>query len=792
MSDKSKVSRSRHKRTQEKTRQARRRDPLITSQLVLCYCLLLVALLFTLNLGRSVVLTELTPGQLAPSTVQALEDFETVDLDATELKRERAAAAVPTVLEIRTRELGEARDTLESFLSQLSSHLRIRSANDTEAGAGPTPGPMAFREVVDLLGLDPELADMPKAFDLETVDKLEPLALERLNHVWSRGILSKEARETSLQGMVPKNRVRLGRDGPVRDLEEIPTPAEAAEQAADHLGERLELTRDRRDLLFHLFKGLLRPNLLVDTMAHREARQEEMDDVAPVTVVRRRDTTLMEARTPITEQTIQDLKAHERKMLEMEEGRNNLARICGQGLYLAVGLAISLAFLYLLENPSFRKTNRLFLWVVLTEGSLLLGQFLIFLSADLNLFPGHFLSALLPLALAPMLGTILYGPRLGLAVGLSSSLAHALQHDMSLTIFFTGLSLAMTAALSVRAIHRRSNLFRAGFWIGGVKALIIIGAGSLELVPWAIVLQQGMMAFASGLFSALLVLLLISPFEYLFKVTTDIRLLELSDMSHPLLSRLAMEAPGTYHHSLMVAHLAQAAAREIRVNDMLVRVCAYYHDIGKLTKPEFFIENNQGRQNPHDDLSPSMSRLLIISHVKEGVSLARRYKLPAVIVDGIEQHHGTSVIQFFYHRARSQAGESDKTQIKAEDYRYPGPRPVNAEMGILLMADSIEAASRTIDKNKPGQIEGLVNEIIREKLNDGQLDHSNLTMAQISAVRRSFIFSLNNMLHGRVAYPKDGEEEKEGKKESKPAREAKPVTHPLEEKSDTARIEKET
>jgi membrane-associated HD superfamily phosphohydrolase len=157
-----------------------------------------------------------------------------------------------------------------------------------------------------------------------------------------------------------------------------------------------------------------------------------------------------------------------------------------------------------------------------------------------------------------------------------------------------------------------------------------------------------------------------------------------------------------------------------------------------------------------------MSRLLIISHVKEGVSLAKRYKLPAIIVEGIEQHHGTSVIQYFYHRACQRAEENDKTTIKPEDYRYPGPKPRSTEMGILMLADSLEAASRSIDKNKPGQIDGLVNEIIDEKIRDGQLNHCALTMEQINAIRRSFIFSLNNMLHGRVAYPKKDDGKSEG------------------------------
>jgi len=777
MSDKSNVSRSRHKRTQEKTRQARRKEPLFGSKLVLCYLLLLVALLFTLNLGRGIVVTELTPNQLAPSTVQALVDFETVDLSATQLRRERAENAVPPVVDVRTRDLEEARTTLDSLFSELLPPASTAADESDDA--------MALEEVVRLLGLNPTIADLNSAFSQKELHTLQPRVTQTLEDIWKAGILSEENRESSFQRSAPRGVIRLGEDGEEKLMSFFPTPAEAAERAADTLRAELDLNAKQTRLIERLFSDLLHPNLLIDPVASRRARDHAGRSVDPVTVLRREGTTLMEARKPITEQVIRDLKAHEKQLLELDPGRNNLSRLTGQGMYLAVGLAVSLAFLYLLEPPAFHKTNRLFLWVVLTEGSLLLGQFLIYLSADLNLFPGHFLRPLLPLSLAPMLGTILYGPRLGLAVGLSSSLAHALQHDMDLTVFFCGVTLAMTAALSVRAIHRRSNLFRAGLWIGGIKAVIMLGAGSLELVPWIDVSQQALIAFGSGLFSSLLVLLLISPFEYLFGVTTDIRLLELSDMSHPLLSRLAMEAPGTYHHSLMVAHLAQAAAKEIRANDMLVRVCAYYHDIGKLTKPEFFIENNQGRQNPHDDLSPSMSRLLIISHVKEGVSLARRYKLPAVIVDGIEQHHGTGVIQFFYHRARSQAEEGEKTNVKAEDYRYPGPKPRSAEMGILLMADSIEAASRTIDKNKPGQVEGLVNEIIRGRIVDGQFDHCNLTMSQINAVRRSFIFSLNNMLHGRVAYPKDTDDAGKDDRREKPEDSSLPSSADAPRRGDT-------
>ena len=250
--------------------------------------------------------------------------------------------------------------------------------------------------------------------------------------------------------------------------------------------------------------------------------------------------------------------------------------------------------------------------------------------------------------------------------------------------------------------------------------------------------------------------------ETAFRVTSDLRLLQLTDLSHPLLQRLSLEAPGTYHHSLMVANLAQAAAAEVGANDLLVRVAAYFHDVGKLSKPDFFIENVPYRENPHDDLAPSMSTLVIISHVKEGLGMAMRHKLPQVILDGIQQHHGTSLVSYFYHRALEQLKEQQPDPratmsgtVEEEQFRYPGPKPQTIEMGILLLADTIEAASRSVQKPSPGNIERMVNELVDDKARDGQLDECGITFSQLAAVRRSFIFSLNNMLHPRIAYPRE-------------------------------------
>ena len=233
----------------------------------------------------------------------------------------------------------------------------------------------------------------------------------------------------------------------------------------------------------------------------------------------------------------------------------------------------------------------------------------------------------------------------------------------------------------------------------------------------------------------------------------------------------------------MMASLAQNAAESIGANGLQLRVCAYFHDIGKLVKPGFFSENIQFTENPHDDLAPSMSTLVIVSHIKEGVTLAKKYKLPQVIIDGIEQHQGTSLVSVFYHRAKTQqkkentAAGSAQKPVNDEDFRYEGPRPQNREMAILMLANSCEAASRSLEKPTPIRIANLISDIFDARLRDGQLDECNLTLAELNAVKKSFIFSLTNMLHGRVAYPKD-ENGKESPKNEAPGNEQKPK-HPM-------------
>jgi putative nucleotidyltransferase with HDIG domain len=747
------VSKSRQKRTHQRTRQTARKNHVLSLQVILVFILLWKAVMALLHIGGRPVLTDLTPGQIAPFTVWAEVDYTTLNLEATEARRARAAGEVPPVLALQTDRLRVRERDLDRFLSQAREHLRA-PAEIPEASEPAPEIPDPFRQFLDFQNLPTALSVFPERFTASELDALSEPIRQAVQRNWANGIISSRDRESLFQQRVNTPNVFISsRNQPPRDFRSLPTPLEAAQSSATELAVEYELSDTQLEPLALLIEAFLEPNLTFDSQATQLARNAAAQAVEPVFVTRRPGDMIMQARRPVTAQMIQDFLSHSEELAALQESDPERVLLPSRGVLLFTGLAMSLVVMILLQPEITRKPGRLILWAVLTLLSLVLAKGIVYLAANANLIPGHMIRPLLALALAPLLATILHGPRFAIAVGISSSLVVALEQDMDMMVFYTGFALTLAAAICVQSIHKRSNLFRAGLWIGGIKALVIMAISVGEQVPALIISQQGLAAFGTGLLSSILVLLLIPPFEYLFKVTTDVRLLELSDMGHPLLARLAMEAPGTYHHSLMVAHLSQAAAREISANDLLVRVCAYYHDIGKLTKPEFFIENIHDRKNPHDDLSPSMSRLIVISHVKEGVSLAHRYKLPQIIIDGIEQHHGTSVIQYFYHRARTRNEE----KVTAEDYRYPGPRPKSREMGILLIADTIEAASRSIDRNKPGQIDGLVNEIIREKINDGQLDLCGLTLAEITAIRRSFIFSLNNMLHGRIAYPKDAE-----------------------------------
>jgi len=329
--------------------------------------------------------------------------------------------------------------------------------------------------------------------------------------------------------------------------------------------------------------------------------------------------------------------------------------------------------------------------------------------------------------------------------------------------FFIG---SVVGAHSVVHSEERTIIVKAGAKVGLVNVCLILSE-SLISPAWTLY-QLGfnlLFGFLGGVFAAVVAVGILPIMEWAFGYTTNIKLLELANMNHPLLKKMILEAPGTYHHSVVVSTLAETAARGVNANPLLARVSAYYHDIGKVNKPLYFVENQGQEENKHDKLAPSMSSLILIAHVKEGLELAREYKLGRRISDIIQQHHGTSLIAYFYQKAKDQANPQN-TQIDERDYRYHGPKPQTKEAGLVLLADAVEAASRTLNQPTPARLQGMVQRIINNIFTDGQLDECELTLKDLHQIAKSFNTILAGIHHHRIDYPTSAAKESSAKKKA--------------------------
>lgn len=304
-------------------------------------------------------------------------------------------------------------------------------------------------------------------------------------------------------------------------------------------------------------------------------------------------------------------------------------------------------------------------------------------------------------------------------------------------------------------IHQRTDITKLGLWVGLASLCSALGAGFIKNLSFSELISWGAWGLASGIFSSILINITLPYFETYFGITTDIRLLELTDLNHPLLHRLSIEAPGTYHHTMTVATLAVAAAKAVGANPLLTRVGAYYHDIGKVSRPHFFFENSQtqGEGDYHSMVSPNLSSVIIISHVKDAIELAKIFRLPQIVIDIIAQHHGTSLIAYFYRKAflrRKKEGSVDES-----GFRYPGPKPRTKEAAIVMLADSVEADGRYFSWKSPKEIKSRVEKVINNKLKDNQLDEVNLSLRDLNLIEESFVRVLTGLSHTRKRYPEE-------------------------------------
>lgn len=540
--------------------------------------------------------------------------------------------------------------------------------------------------------------------------------------------------------------------------------------------------------LFKIFREGLQPNLLYSATGTNRAIKRAIDQLAPTVVKFKEGDTLIEPGSIIKPIDIERITAY--RAAELERRGNSLIfnKLFIERLLLTSLLLIAV-YIYIKQGlRELHKRNRA---IAIIAVSILLNLLIIRIimeigeSALVNNRPSlSMLPYIAPYALAPMMVAVLVGSGPAVLSALIIAVIFGIIQNNSVEFILIALLSGVIGAYMSTNIRKRSKLVRAGLLAGVTAAIAGAALGLLNGYSLSLVGQQTLVALIVGLLSGVLAIGLLPIFEQVFKITTEITLLELTDFNHPLLRRMQMEAPGTYHHSLMVANLSENAAAAIGASPLLCRVCCFFHDIGKLVKPEYFTENQRDGINPHDEKSPSMSALVIKAHVKEGVEMARKNKLPRVIVDVIRQHHGTTLIQYFYHQAKEKAKEEQKNtpapfpekakhkgketlKVEESTYRYDGPKPAFKESAIIFFADSVEAASRSLKKVTQPNVEELIDRIFKDRIEDGQLDNCPLTFHELDLIRKSFIYTVLNMLHARIEYPKsDAEKAKELEKEN--------------------------
>jgi cyclic-di-AMP phosphodiesterase PgpH len=428
------------------------------------------------------------------------------------------------------------------------------------------------------------------------------------------------------------------------------------------------------------------------------------------------------------------------------------------GSFIGGGLmAFVLLFIFYRDIMRYRPSyvanyNMLLLLALMIVSTLLIGRFSEYLFHNLSIgfISPETVKYGIPVAAGAMLVTLLFDFHTAIIFSFTISLFTGYWLNDSLYPFYAFVG-SLTAAFSVIRCKKRSALLRGGLYvtIANVLIVLILYLSRDELfthvVPSAVTF-----AIFSGIATSAIVSLLLPFLEYAFKVTTDISLLELLDLNQPLMKNLMISAPGTYHHSVIVGNLVEAASEDVGVNPLLARVSSYYHDIGKVKMPDYFIENQVVSQSKHFKLTPHMSSMIIINHVKEGVELAKQYKLPQSIIDIIRQHHGNSLITYFYEKAKEQDEGNTPTE---EDYRYPGPKPQTRVAALVMMADAVEAASKVLTDPTPARISALVDKIINRIFLEGQLDECELTLKDISEIKKRFTYILTGIFHKRIDYP---------------------------------------
>ncbi|MFO7666340.1 MAG: HDIG domain-containing protein [Desulfobacterales bacterium] len=700
------------------------------------------------------------PGDIADKDIKAPEDFFVEDEDATEMNRKVASSKVQTVYDYDS--------TLSSKLS-----VRIRTAFresrdifETEGGALLSP-----ESKIKAPAVDDRSAKLKSEFEniigfQITSNMYELLEKYRFSEDIPNAIISILSKILG-NGVVDNKSFLINEMEKgiiIRDVEtknesisyELNSfySLEEASNIVNATGQTFLKDQDlnKKNLVIYFVKQLIQPNITLNRNETEERIKNAVAEINPVLYKIKAGEMLLREGEKVSEIQFAKLKALRGKVRYEQIS----ATIVGATMIMLF-LLITIYVVHIKkENEKIGDHNRKLLFL-----ACIVLMFFIFavisLSLSQSLTQNEPLSITatsiqlgIPMASGAMLVCLFigFGTAIPLAVVIAICTAVVFQNSFELLIFF--LLSGMMGAYWMQNCRERKVFIKAGVKLGAFNLVLAIAMNIyLADLSWTKLLWDLVFAFLGGVGAGIITSGLAPLLEVAFNFTTDIKLLELSSLDQPVLRRLMIEAPGTYHHSVVIGSMVEAAAAEIGANPLLAKACGYYHDIGKLSKPQYFIENQSDGVNKHDKLAPSMSSLILVAHVKDGVELAKKYNLGREITDAIRQHHGTSIIRYFYDRSKQLKGE-DKVNI--DDFRYPGPKPQTREAGLVMLADVVESASRTLEIPTPARVKGLVQNLMNNIFSDGQLDNCELTLKDLNNIAKSFNTILNGIYHHRIEY----------------------------------------
>lgn len=516
-------------------------------------------------------------------------------------------------------------------------------------------------------------------------------------------------------------------------------------RAALHLEPEIKtLSASHALVVGEITQVLLRHNFVFNEKETDKRRQQAMLNIEPVRNMVQKGQVIVRRGDVVTSEQITALEE-----LGMQKGQASYTRIAGIVLFVAMLFMLAVIFMYKYTPDVYRQNQYLILLGLIVTMILLITKATHYYSDYLS-----------PMAAGALLVAILLDVRLGLMTACLLGICAGIIAEYDFRAAVVTLVGGIVGVFTVSKMAQGYSLTRTGFIISLSNFVMILASGMATQTPVTLVLKQGLAGVISGIGSAVLTIGCLPYLESTFRITTAAKLLELAKPNQPILQKLLVEAPGTYHHSIVVGNLAEAAADSIGADPVLVRVGAYYHDIGKIKRPYFFIENQLG-ENPHDKIAPSLSTLIVISHIRDGVEMATEHNLPRTIIDIIKQHHGTMLVSYFYQRA---VDTEHSECINEEDFRYEGPKPQTKEAALVMLADCVEATVRSISKPTVNRIEATVRKLIRERLNDGQLDECGLTLKDLNTIGDVFIRVLTGIFHSRIEYPEGVVKEVERRK----------------------------